>query len=317
MSGVLIYSDRNELSLDLAAWAAANPVLGPVTVALLGPGAGERAQRLTQSGAARILVVEDPALDDLADDLVAAALAQLAATATASSVLIGATRRGRSLGPRLAQKLDAVCFADAVGLEVVEGRLVVSRFALGGNTITRLESRAASQVISVMPGSVERAGEHPEIAAIEPVEVSLAPGRTRVLERNAKPKAAVDIGESERLVCVGRGLSAREGLAQIEELAGLLDAEVACTRPLSSEYAWLPEERMIGISGERCSPKLMLSLGVSGQVQHTVGIMGSRTIVAVNNDAKAPIFRLADYGIVGDLEALVPALIAALKQRAG
>jgi electron transfer flavoprotein alpha subunit len=127
----------------------------------------------------------------------------------------------------------------------------------------------------------------------------------------------VNIAESERLVCVGRGLVQKDDMAMIEALASALAGEIACTRPLSSEYGWLSEERMIGISGEKCSPQLILSLGISGQVQHTVGIMGAKTIVAINSDANAPIFKLADYGIVGDLYEVVPALASALKEHSG
>jgi electron transfer flavoprotein alpha subunit len=135
------------------------------------------------------------------------------------------------------------------------------------------------------------------------------------VQREPKPPAGADISTSQRLVCVGRGLARAEDLPLVQQLAEALGAELACTRPLSYEYGWLPEERMVGISGRRTSPRLMLSLGVSGQVQHTVGIMGSKVIVAVNREASAPIFKLADYGIVADLYQLAPRLTDGLRGR--
>jgi electron transfer flavoprotein alpha subunit len=170
-------------------------------------------------------------------------------------------------------------------------------------------------VIAVTVGTVDTAEPGDAAGEIIVAELDLPSTRTSVVERRPKPASAVNIAESERLVCVGRGLEKQDDLPIVEELAQAFSGEVACTRPLSAEYYWVPEERMIGISGEKVSPECILSLGVSGQVQHTVGIMGAKTIVAVNNDANAAIFKLADYGIVGDLYELVPALVAALKAR--
>jgi electron transfer flavoprotein alpha subunit len=172
-------------------------------------------------------------------------------------------------------------------------------------------------VVALTPGTVEPGTAGDVSAEVIAAELSLPEPRTRVVERKPKPASTVNIAESDRLICVGRGLAEQEDLKAIEELAAELTGEIACTRPLSAEYGWIPEERMVGISGEKCSPQLLVSLGVSGQVQHTVGIMGAKIIVAVNSDAGAPIFKLADYGIVGNLYDVVPALASALKKRAG
>jgi electron transfer flavoprotein alpha subunit len=229
-------------------------------------------------------------------------------------VLIASTRRGRSLAPRLAQKLSAGCVSAAIEIALENGKLITGRYALGGNTVSREAVRAEKAVIAVVPGTLEHAqpGEPSgEVISLSLGAVSL---KSRVVERRAKPVAAVDIAESDRLVCIGRGLAKKEDLPMIEELARALGGEVSCTRPLSYEYDWLPEDRMIGISGKRCSPQLLLSLGVSGQVQHSVGITGAKIIVAVNSDPNSPIFKLADYGIVGDLYEIVPRLTDRLRR---
>lgn len=318
MSGVLVYSENENHAQTLASWAAGHAdVLGPVSVAVLGKEAGKRAELLQRSGAARILVGELAVLEDLAEDLVCAALTQIAQQTDADLILLSATRRGRSLASRLAQELDAGCVSEAIEIGIDGGRLVTGRYALGGNTVSREAILSARKVVAVTAGTVDGAPPTSVVGEIVTTELSLPEPRTTVVERRPKPGSAVNIAESDRLVCIGRGLAQQEDLKLIEDLSAALEAEIACTRPLSSEYGWLSEERMIGISGEKCSPQLILSLGVSGQVQHAVGIMGAKTIVAVNSDPNAPIFKLADYGIVGNLYDIVPALASALKQRTG
>jgi electron transfer flavoprotein alpha subunit len=133
------------------------------------------------------------------------------------------------------------------------------------------------------------------------------------VERKKKLGESVNIESAETLVCVGKGLSNKDDLEMVNELCTALRGELGCTRALSSDYHWISEDRMIGISGKRCKPKLHVSIGVSGQIQHTVGILGSKLIVAINKDKEAPIFRIADYGIVGDLYQVVPKLVQRIK----
>lgn len=316
MSGALIYSERDELAWDLLAWIAAQgDTIGPSMAVVLGKEALSRAEDYRSFGPESIYVSTDPALDALQDDVIAKALAEVVEQSDATLILVGATRRGSSLAPRLAQLLDAGCVSEVVEIDIESGRLVTGRYALGGNTISREVVRTSRQVMAVVPGTVERALPGDPAGEIIPLALSLTPSRAVVVERRPKPPAAVDITESELIVCVGRGLAKRDDLPLVDELAQALGGEVACTRPLSYEYDWLPEDRMIGISGQKCSPGLLLSLGVSGQVQHTVGIMGAKTIVAVNDDPNAPIFKQADYGLVGDLYEIVPLLIERLRQR--
>jgi len=318
MSAVLVYSENDDHAQSLASWAVSQKAsLGPVSVAVLGKDAQARAEEHRRYGAERVIVSEDAALLDLAEDVVSSALAQIAHQVGTDLILMSATRRGRSLASRLAADLDAGCVSEAMEIGIEDGRLVTGRYALGGNTVSREVITTANKVVAVTPGTVEAGTAGDVSAEVIAAELSLPEPRTSVVERKPKPASTVNIAESDRLICVGRGMAQQEDIKLIEELAAALAGEVACTRPLSSEYGWIPEERMIGISGEKCSPQLIVSLGVSGQVQHTVGIMGAKTIVAVNSDSNAPIFKFADYGIVGDLYDVVPALASALKKHAG
>ncbi len=135
------------------------------------------------------------------------------------------------------------------------------------------------------------------------------------MQRKAKAAAVADIGSAERLVVVGKGFAKQEDLVLAQALAMALEGELGCTRALAADYRWLGEERMVGISGKKCKPRLMMSVGVSGQIQHTVAILGSKTIVAINKDKSAPIFKIADYGVVGNLYEVLPRLTDRLNQR--
>jgi electron transfer flavoprotein alpha subunit len=318
MSGILVYSEVESTALGLLTRGRdlAVELDKPLAVALLG--AAGRADVCFAHGASRAYVGGDPALAVFQASTYAAALAQIVAQAEADVILMGSTRRGRELAPRLAQKLAAGCVTDAIGLSLVERgspterRLVVERRALGGNTVSANVITSPQQVIAVMPRLFDAqpggAGEGEVIT----VELVLEPQATRLVERRSKEAGTVNVEEAEVLVCVGRGLAEESDLSLIQNLAEALGGVVGCTRPLSHEYHWLSEDQMVGLSGKVSSPRLYLGIGISGQIQHTVGIMDSKVIVAINKDKNAPIFKIADYGIVGDLKQVVPRLIEQL-----
>jgi electron transfer flavoprotein alpha subunit len=312
----MVYSEKDDLAHDLLAWAAVRrDELGEVSGAVLGENAAERAQACRGFGASRVYYDSSPALASLQDDVLAPALADLVRRIDAGLVLLGATRRGRSLAPRLAEMLNAGCVSEAVELEIEAGRVVTGRYSLGGNTIAREVVRTALRVIAVAPGTVERADPMAPAGELVAYQTTAKGSRVTVIDRRTKPAVEANIAESDHLVCVGRGLALKDDLALVRDLAEALGGELACTRPLSYEYGWLPDDRTIGISGQKCSPRLLISVGVSGQVQHTVGIQGAKTIVAINTERSAPIFAQADYGIVGDLYEVVPFFTARLRSR--
>ena len=316
MSGILVYSEMESTALGLLTKGRelAAELGKPLAVALLGEEAAGWTDACFAHGAERAFVGNDPALAVFQAATHAAALAQIVAQAEADIILVGATRRGRELAPRLAQKLSAGCVTDATKLSLQDGRLVVERRALGGNTVSASVITSPQQVVSVMPKLFE--AEPGGSGAGEVIEVALAlePSATRLVERRAKEVGAVNVEEAEVLVCGGRGLAEEGDLSLVQDLAGALGGAVGCTRPLSHENHWLSEDQMVGLSGKAPSPNLYVGVGVSGQIQHVVGIMDAKLIVAINNDKNAPIFKVADYGIVGDLYQVVPKLLEQLQK---
>jgi electron transfer flavoprotein alpha subunit len=314
MAEMLVYSERQQTALELLSKGTElAPALGVrLAAAALGPSAAAQADALGAAGAERIYVSEDPALDGLHIDVTASALAQIARGNDVSYLLLGSTRGGRELGGRLAQKLDAGCVTDVNGLVLEGGALVASRYSLGGATVQREIVDTPVKVIAVMPKTFEAGLGAPGAGEVIAPPLQLLPSFVKVVERRPKEGAAVNLDAAERIVGVGRGFAKREDLPIGEELASAMQAELACTKSLA-DFGWLPEERIIGLSGAKTKPELYLAVGVSGQIQHTVGISSARLIAAINKDKDAPIMALVDYAIVGDLYQVVPALVEKLK----
>ena len=313
MAELLVYSERVDTARELVAGGkelAAALGLGVRAVAL-GPGAGTTASSLAAAGADTIYVSEDAVFEGWPADAVAAGLAQVVEQAGASVVLIGSTRRGKETAPRLAQKLGAGCVTDVSSLVAEGGELVASRYAFGGATVAREKLGSAVKVFAVMPKTFDAEGATAGAGNVvsPPLDVSSS---VKVVDRRAKEGDHVNLDAAPIIVGVGRGFNAREDLALGDELAGALGAVVGCTKSLA-DFEWLGEDRIIGLSGAKTAPDLYLSVGVSGQIQHTVGVAGAKLIAAVNKDKEAPIFAMADYGIVGDLYEVVPALVERLK----
>ncbi len=313
MADILVYSEKNDTAQELLSKGRelAGALGLSLSAAVLGAGAGANAASLAEYGAERVFVSEDAALDGLPVDVAAEALAQIARMSQASHILIGSTRRGKELAARLAQKLGAGCVSDVNSVAVEDGALVANRYNFGGATVARETVASAVKVFAIMPKSFERV---PGAGActVEAAALTLAPSKVSVVERKAKESSGVDLGAAPRIVGVGRGFGKKDDLDLARRLAAALEAEVGCTKGIS-DVQWLPEECILGLSGVKAKPDLYLALGVSGQIQHTVGISASKLIAAINTDKEAPIFQLADYGIVGDIYQVVPALLEKLK----
>jgi len=314
MAEILVYSDKPEAARELAFKGkefAAALGLG-LSAAALGAGAEGLVAELTAFGADKIYVSDDAALADLHPDVVAEALAQIAGQAGATYVLVASTRRGKELAGRLAQKLGAGALSDVNTMSVEDGELVGGRYALGGNTVAEERIQTPIKVFAVMPKTFE-VGE-PQAGAGEVIRpaLSLAPSAVKVVDRRAREGQVVNLDAALRIVGVGRGFGKREDLDVAQALAAALEAELGCTKSIA-DFEWLSEDRIIGLSGAKTKPDVYIALGISGQIQHTVGISQSKLIAAVNKDKEAPIFALADYGIVGDIFQVVPALMEKLK----
>ncbi len=307
MTTILVFSEQANLAFELLSKARE---LGTPTVVVL----DERdAGKFFEYGAQKVFASEDARLKNFSADVYADALAQIADASSANIVLIGSTKRGKEMAGRLAQKLNCGAVTDAIGLATQDGKLAVQRYALGGNTIATDIISTERQIIAVMPRTFE-ATKQSATGEVVKIDLQLKEPRVKLIERKAKPKATANIEAAETLIVVGKGFAKQDDLAMADALANALTGEIGCTRTLAADYHWLGEERMIGISGKRSKPRLMISIGVSGQIQHTVGILGSKIIVAINKDKSAPIFKIADYGIVGDLYQVVPKLVERLSR---
>jgi electron transfer flavoprotein alpha subunit len=293
---------------------------GPVTAVLLcGPGEGASLAEPLRGAADEVLVSEHPALAGFNGSAVVSALAELARARTPGLILGAQSAAGMDWAPALATRLGAPAVTDAVGLSWTEGGLLAARAVYGGKLQARIRLAAAPTIVATArPGSFERpeearSGSAPVSEA--PVSLSDTLGK-RFLRWVQEAAGDVDITQADVLVSVGRGLGDKENLDVIEGFAKALGATISCSRPVVDMH-WLPKERQVGISGKTVKPKVYIALGISGAFQHVTAMKGSGTIIAVNKDAKAPIFRVAHYGIVGDLFKVVPSLTAAVRAARG
>jgi electron transfer flavoprotein alpha subunit len=315
---MLIYSENDGIAFELLSQARRFQAErgGAVVAALLDGNDPIRASHYFAYGAEKVYVASHPALLDLRPEPVVAALAQIVATAGADTVFVDSTRRGKERAGRLAQKLGAACVTDATGVRWIDGGWQVDRAGLGGNTVVTERISTPRAVIAVMPRTFEPGAREELSGQVIEVPIRVEPPTVRVVERLPKSTEGANLEDAEVIVCAGRGVVKREDLALVQELAAALRGEMGCTRSLATDYHWLSEERVIGLSGKRVKPHLYLGVGVSGQIQHTVGVTGAKVIAAINTDKDSPIFQMTDYGIVGDLYEVVPKLTKRLKSQA-
>jgi electron transfer flavoprotein alpha subunit len=319
---ILVVADIRDGQVSRATWetvAAAQASAGdaPIVVAVLGEGIEALAQTLAEADVAEVLTVDAAALAAYTPEAYTAVLASIVSNRAPALVLLPHTYRTRDFAPRLAARLRKPLISDVVAIDGTGAEATFSRPMFQGKLVAQVRPSGTPPVlVSVQAGAfrvdaVRRGGA----ARIErvPAEIDAASVRQRPEAPFQEARQAVDLSQAERIVSVGRGIKSQDNLTLVEALAQALGAEVAASRPIC-DNGWLPMERQIGSSGQTVAPKLYVALGISGAIQHLVGMKGSRTIVAINKDPDAPIFEVADYGIVGDLFEIVPALIAALNE---
>jgi electron transfer flavoprotein alpha subunit len=265
---------------------------------------------------ARVLTVEHPALAAYTADGFVQALRGLIGQVTPEYVLLPHTYQTRDFAPQLAATLNRPLLTDCTAVKQVDGQTAFVRLMFQGKLAADVVPQGEpSCIVTFQIGAyrVDQAqkGSAPVARAEVPIDASAIRQKPEAPFQAAKQ--AVDLSQAERIVSVGRGIKDKANIALAEQLAQALNAEIAASRPIC-DAGWLPMERQVGSSGQTVAPKLYLALGISGAIQHLVGMKGSRTIVAVNKDAEAPIFEVADYGIVGDLFEIVPALVKELAQ---
>ena len=279
------------------------------------PGVAQKAAALGRFGADVILALEDAGLATFARESIAATIAARAKSVTYRAIVLGFSAQGRDLGPRIAAKLDAPIASDIIDVELSGDTLVVKHPAYANKVIVTLAITGAPAIISVRPSAFTAAesSRTPRTEAIAPA-LDPAAARVKVTQVAEGAKGRPDLADAPVIVAGGRGLKAPENFKLVEELADAFgNAAVGATRAVTDE-GWRPHADQIGQTGRQVSPQLYVAVGISGAIQHLAGMRTSKTIVAINKDKEAPIFKVADYGIVGDVLEVVPALTQAVRE---
>jgi electron transfer flavoprotein alpha subunit len=318
---ILVVAEHGNGTLNRATWeavAAAQQAGGPVKIAVLGAGVDAIARDIAAAEAEEVVMVDAPALENYTADGYVQALAALIGQEQPAQVILPHTYQTRDFAPALAARLGRAIVTDVTGIRADGEGAVYVRPIFQGKLMADVQAAGpAPHLVTVQIGAF-RADTAKRGAAAAPVrKADVAVDASAIRQKPEAPfkeaRQAVDLSQAERIVAVGRGIKGQEHMQLVEQLAQALGAEIAASRPIC-DAGWLPMDRQIGSSGQTVAPKLYVALGISGAIQHLVGMKGSRTIVAINKDTEAPIFEIADYGVAGDLFEVVPAMIAELNK---
>jgi len=320
---ILVIAEHRDGALNRATWeaiAAAQQLSGglPIKVLALGTAVANVGKELSNADVAEVLLAEHAALGVYTPDAFTMALAGIIEQTKPAFVVMAHTYQARDFAPMLAARLRTSLITDVVGISGEGSAATFMRPMFQGKLAASVRPRpngpaiVTFQIGAFRADAARRGGPVP----VGPIEVSIdtAAIRQKPEAPFQEAKQAVDLSQAERIVAVGRGIKSADNLPLVQNLAKAMRAEVAASRPIC-DSGWLPMERQVGSSGQTVAPRLYVALGISGAIQHLVGMKGSRTIVAINKDADAPIFEVADYGIVGDLFEIVPALTAELDKK--
>jgi electron transfer flavoprotein alpha subunit len=291
----------------------------PVRAAVVGENVAAPVAELAAKQLERVYAVEHALLANYTADGYTGALGQLIAAAQPRVVLFPHTYQVRDFAPKLATALGRVLVSDVVAHRVEGGEPVLVRQLFQGKMNVDVRFAGDPPYLASLQAGAYRADKVAAgTAAVEKFvpELAAAAIRTKPLELFRESQRAVDLTAAEIIVSVGRGIKEADNIPIVQKLADVLGGELAASRPIC-DNGWLPMERQVGSSGQTVSPKLYVAVGISGAIQHLVGMKGSKTIVAINKDAEAPIFEVADYGIVGDLFQVVPALVEEIEKAKG
>lgn len=323
-NGVWVFAEQREgqlqkVSLELLGEGRkiADKLGSKLTALLIGNKVQNLVEDLSRHGADEVLVVDAPELEHYTTDGYTKAICELANAKKPNIIFIGATFIGRDLGPRVAARLETGLTADCTSLDVdVESEdLLATRPAFGGNlmaTIVCPDHRP--QMATVRPGVFEKLPLGENDATVENVEIKFNSNdiRTKIVEIIKEHKDIVDISEANVLVAGGRGIGSEENFKMLKELAEVMNGSIAASRA-AVEKGWVDKDYQVGQTGKTVRPNIYVACGISGAIQHAAGMQDSDMIIAINKDANAPIMKIADYAIVGDVNKVVPEFIAQLK----
>jgi len=308
--GVLRPVSREALgeATRLAAALGGGDVVG-VCAAAADPGLAA----LGDAGADRVLLAANPAFAKYDASGYAAAVAKAVESVSPAAVLFAGSSMGRDLAPRVAARLGVGLASDCTALAAEGGAIVAKRPVFAGKALQTLKFPKAPAIVTLRPKVFAAVSGKGKVGTVSPLEVAPAAPRAVLREVVAAGGATVDLTEAEIVVSGGRGLKGPENFGLVEELAKALGASVGASRAVV-DAGWRPHSEQVGQTGKTVSPKLYVAIGISGAIQHLAGMSSSRCIVAINKDPEAPIFKIADYGVVGDLFEVVPAITEAVRK---
>ena len=314
-NNVLVIAEQRDGVLKKAAFEMlgvaselATALGGTAQAALLGHGLTGLPETLAQYGATTVYVADDEGLDRYSAEGYTDTLADLVGKAEPAIVLVGATAMGKDLGPRLAARLGVGLASDCTALEIEDGRLLATRPIFAGKALAKVKLNADPQMATVRPNVL--AAPEPDAGAtatVEPVAALTDNVRATVVDIVGAGEGEIDVAEAEIIVSGGRGVGGPEGFAPVSSLAKTLGAALGASRA-AVDAGWIEHSHQVGQTGKTVTPNLYVACGISGAIQHLAGMKTSKVIVAVNKDPEAPIFNVANYGIVGDLFEVVPLL---------
>ena len=322
---ILVVVEQREGKLNRVSWetiAAGQAVAGAtgwtVEAAVAGSGISSAANEIAAKKVARVYAIEAPRLEPYTPDAFASALKQFLTTKQPKLVLMPHTYQVRDFIPKLATAMGRAVISDCIGFKYESGKPHFTRQMFQGKLVADVSFSSDPPWFATFQNGAFR-GDQAEAgtaaAPVETVRVEIADGvvRNKPKEVFKEVKQAVDLTQAEIIVSVGRGIKEQKNIEMAKQLADVLGGELAASRPIC-DSGWLPMDRQVGSSGQTVAPKLYFALGISGAIQHIVGMKGSRAIIAVNKDSEAPIFEIADYAVVGNLFDIVPPLSEEVKK---
>ena len=290
----------------------------PINVAVLGSGIEPLAQEAAGYGVAKVFALDHPLLDQYTPEGYTLALQQLITAQAPEVVIFPHTYQVRDYAPKLAARLGKPLISDVLDVKTDGGAVVLVRQLFQGKLNSDIHPQGNPAFLSIQAGAFRAAEPVGQTGAVElfPLQIDPSQIQSRPEAPYQETTRSVDLGAADVIVSVGRGIKEKDNLSVVEALAEALGAELAASRPIC-DNGWLPMERQVGSSGQTVSPKIYFAIGISGAIQHLVGMKGSKTVVAINKDEDAPIFEAADYGVVGDLFEIVPALVDEIRKTKG
>jgi electron transfer flavoprotein alpha subunit len=325
---ILVVVEQREGKLNRVSWetvtagqAIAAQTGWTLEAAVLGSGVAAIAAEVAAKKVARVYDIESAKLEPYTPDAFAHVLKEFLGKHPAKLVLMPHTYQVRDFVPKLAARLESAAISDTIGYKYEGGKLLFTRQMFQGKFVADVSFAGAGPCFVTFQNGSFRADQVEAGAAAAPVEtvnVDVPDGvvRNKPQEVFKEAKQAVDLTQAEIIVSVGRGIKEQKNIELAKQLADALGGEIAASRPIC-DNGWLPMDRQVGSSGQTVAPKLYLALGISGAIQHIVGMKGAGSIVAINKDSEAPIFEIADYAIVGNLFDIVPPLIEEVKKAKG